>query len=302
MRGMRRKKGVGARGIRDKQGHMSKGIRTRLCASRSACQSVSSTNNNKLMAFSILRAMLAHSRREHDSDGGWEPPGLFSAQVTGQATEMHTLRMQLLAEMQRRDSSTAPAMPAVEAAARKVLAAAKRIAGADQKRSITAAQHQQVVREVKAAGQVTSLDAPYFNAIGRILVSGPQDSLAASPGGARGRWGDGKVSDAALETILEANCAIMASVCERERASVCVCFESQRERCGKKQVERGGEMGGKSKLGARQVPTLSVDPHSVHQVLTHFELDKARTAARAPVGALYHVCIMSVCVALAGAF
>ena len=61
-------------------------------------------------------------------------------------------------------------MPAVEAAARKILAAAKRIAGADQKRSITAAQHQQIVREVKAAGQVTSLDAPYFNAIGRILV------------------------------------------------------------------------------------------------------------------------------------
>ena len=158
------------------------------------------------MPFSISTF---HLRREHDSDRGSEPPGLFSAQVIGQATEMHTLRMQLLAELQRQGSSTEAAMAAVEVAARKIFAAAKRIAGADQKRNITAAQHQQIVREVKEAGQVTSLDSPYFDAIGRILVSGPQDSLAAS---GRARWGDGKVSDAALETMLEANCAIMASV------------------------------------------------------------------------------------------
>ena len=166
--------------------------------------------------------MLAHLRREHDWDSAREAPGLISAQVTGQATELHSLRMHLLAELQRQDCSTAAAMAAVEAAARKILVAARRVAGADQKRNITAAQHQQMVREVKEAGQVTSLDAPYFDAIGRILMSGPQDSLAASPTGAQGRWGDGKVSDAALETMLEANCAIMASVtlCVYHTASV----------------------------------------------------------------------------------
>ena len=195
------------------------GLRTEMCHDGEGEWCERNQDVDAILDFCVpfLSACL---RREHQTDGGQDFLALSSEQVTGQATEMHNLRMQLLAELQRQHSSTAGALAAVEECARKMLAAAKRVAGEDQRRHTTAAHHQQIVKVAKEAGQISSLDKPYFDAIGRILVSGPRGSHAAQSGSARGRWGDGNVSDAALEAMLEANCAIMASVLS---VSVCEC-------------------------------------------------------------------------------
>lgn len=137
-----------------------------------------------------------------------------SNQETAQATEMHELRMRLLAELRQPLSSIADARAAVDEAANKLLAGAKSIANADHQRGITAAQHQQIVKAAEEARLVSIQDEPYYAALGHLLKSGR---------GASGGWGDERVSDKALETILEAHSALLATVCILHSTAACVC-------------------------------------------------------------------------------
>ena len=62
---------------------------------------------------------------------------------------------------------------------------AKSIMNADHQRSITAAQHQQIVKDAKEARLISIQDEPYYAALGHLLKSGR---------GASGGWGNERVS------------------------------------------------------------------------------------------------------------
>jgi hypothetical protein len=133
---------------------------------------------------------------------------MASQQETEQRTDVYVLRMRLLTELQQQHPPTAHVMDAINEAAHKMLAAAKRIASADDQRGISTAQHQQILKEAAEPKRVSSKDTPYndkpyYAALGHLLVSGR---------GASGRWGNGRVLERALETILEAHCALIATV------------------------------------------------------------------------------------------